>query len=117
MGRFTSARGLRAYAGVAPLTWASGNSTTVTHRKVANRYLKGTCHLWGFTALPHSSACRAYYDRRREVGDAFAAALRRLAGKLLSSLHHCLIHDEFYSEERAFPAHGSQDAPVEESNP
>lgn len=115
--RFTDARGLRAYAGIAPLTWASGNSTTVTHPKVANRYLKGTCHLWAFTALRHSPACRAYYDQRREAGDAYASALRRLAGKLLSSLHRCLIQGETYREERVFPTRDSQETPPDRPDP
>jgi transposase len=43
--RFADARGLRAYAGAAPLTWASSTSTSVTHRRIANLRLKATGHL------------------------------------------------------------------------
>ena len=38
-GRFTDARGLKAYAGSAPVTRASGKSTAVLHRRVKNQRL------------------------------------------------------------------------------
>ncbi|MEU4234887.1 IS110 family transposase [Nonomuraea sp. NPDC026600] len=101
--RFASPRGLKAYAGVAPLTWSSGGSRSVTHRRVANKFLKGTCHQWAFSSLTRSPGARAHYDRRREVGDRWSAALRNLAGRLLSCLHYCLQNDVLYSEEIAFP--------------
>ncbi|MGV9383524.1 IS110 family transposase [Nonomuraea sp. NPDC003707] len=101
--RFASPRGLKAYAGVAPLTWSSGGSRSVSHRRVANKFLKGTCHQWAFSSLTRSPGARAHYDRRREAGDRWAAALRNLAGRLLSCLHYCLQHDVLYSEEIAFP--------------
>jgi transposase len=102
-GRFGSARGLRAYAGVAPVTWASGKAKLVTHRRICNRTLKHTCYLWAFAALTRSAGCRALYDRRREVRDSHAAALRHVAGRLLTSLHHCLRTDALYDESAAFP--------------
>lgn len=103
--RFTTGRGLRAYAGAAPLTWASGSNTSVTHRRIANLRLKTTGHTWAFATLTHSPGCRAHYDRRRARGDGYAAALRNLFGKLLSGLHHCLAHHQLYNEDRAFPRH------------
>jgi len=101
--RFITARGLLAYAGAAPLTWASGASSVVTHRRIANRALKATGHVWAFAALTRSLGARAHYDRRREAGDRYAAALRHLNGRLLRCLHHCLSTGELYREERAFP--------------
>lgn len=101
--RFAGPRGLKAYAGVAPLTWSSGGSRSVSHRSVANKLFKATCHHWAFSSLTRSPGARAHYDRRREAGDRYAAALRNLSGQLLSCLHHCLAHDVLYSEEIAFP--------------
>jgi len=101
--RFSSPRGLRAYAGTAPLTWASGGSRSVTHRKIANRRLKATVHLWSFATLTRSPGCRALYDTRRGKGDGYAAALRHVGNRLLSGLHHCLQHQVLYSEEAMFP--------------
>lgn len=104
--RFASAKGLRAYAGLAPLTWASGSSRQVTHRRICNRALKATCHRWAFSALTRSPGCRALYDRRRAAGDGYAEALRRVAGRLLSGLHHCLATGELYREDVAFTPDG-----------
>ncbi|WP_433329931.1 IS110 family transposase [Spirillospora sp. CA-294931] len=102
--RFATAKGLCAYAGAAPITWASGGSHGVTQRHIANRVLKVTGHHWAFASLTRSPGCRAYYDRRRERGDRYAAALRNLYGRLLRCLHHCLATGTLYREEQAFRA-------------
>ena len=47
--RFADAKGLKAYAGGAPVTRASGKSTSVTHRCVKNNRLAAAGYLW---ALP-----------------------------------------------------------------
>jgi transposase len=101
--RFATTAGLRAYAGLAPLTWESGSSRTVTHRHVCNRRLEATCHQWAFTSLTRSPGARTLYDERRAAGDSHAGALRRVAGRLISSLHHCLRHNDIYHERLAFP--------------
>ncbi|MFF4924269.1 transposase [Kitasatospora sp. NPDC001261] len=109
--RFATARGLCSYAGTAPLTWASGGSRAVTHRKVANRRLKATVHQWAFGTLTRSPGARRLYDDRREKGDGYASALRRVGGRLLSGLHHCLLHGELYSEEAMFGSGEARDGP------
>jgi transposase len=102
--RFATARGLRAYAGSAPLTWASGTSVSVSHRRIANRWLKSAGHVWAFTSLTRSPGCRAHYDRRRAAGDKHTAALRNLFNRLIGCLHHCLLTGKLYNEDIAFPA-------------
>lgn len=110
--RFETPKGLRAYAGAAPFTWASGGSRAVTsRRRAANLRLKGCGHVWAFAALTRSPGCRAYYDHRKLEGDSHAAALRKLCGRLLTMLHHCLHHDELYREDKAFPAREGARAP------
>ena len=100
--RFATARGLLAYAGAAPITWASGKTITVRHRRAANKVLQATGHMWAFSALTRSPGCRAHDDRRRAAGDRHAAALRNLYGRLLKCLHHCLTSGTTYDETRAF---------------
>jgi transposase len=63
--RFTDARALKAYAGAAPVTRASGKSLTVTHRKVKNQRLAAVGYVWAFSALTASSGARAHYDHRK----------------------------------------------------
>jgi len=102
--RFADAKGLKAYAGAAPITRASGKTTAVLHRRVKNQRLAAAGYLWAFSALTASPGARAHYDRRKDAGDRHAAAQRNLFGRLLGCLHHCLITGQHYDEATAFPA-------------
>jgi hypothetical protein len=101
--RFADAKGLKAYAGAAPITRASGKTTAVLHRRVKNQRLAAAGYLWAFSALTASPGARAHYDRRKADGDRHAAAQRNLFGRLLSCLHHCLTTRTEYQETTAFP--------------
>ena len=48
--RFANPNSLRAFAGTAPVTIASGRSHYVKARKVRNKRLADACHWWAFTA-------------------------------------------------------------------
>jgi len=101
--RFADARALKAYAGAAPVTRASGKSLTVMHRKVKNQRLAGVGYLWAFAALTASPGARAHYDRRKAVGDRHIAAQRNLFNRMIGILHHCLTTRTKYDENSAFP--------------
>jgi transposase len=101
--RFADARSLKAYAGSAPVTRASGKSLTVTHRRVKNQRLAAVGYVWAFASLTASPGARAHYDRRRNAGDRHTAAQRNLFNRLLGCLHHCLDTREHYNENAAFP--------------
>ena len=101
--RFADAKGLKAYAGAAPITRASGKTTAVLHRRVKNQRLAATGYVWAFAALTASPGARAHYDRRRQNGDRHAAAQRNLFGRLLGCLHQCLATRSHYDETTAFP--------------
>jgi transposase len=101
--RFADAKGLKAYAGAAPITRASGKTTAVLHRRVKNQRLAAVGYLWAFSALTASPGARDHYDRRRKDGDRHAAAERNLFGRLLGCLHHCLATRQHYDENTAFP--------------
>jgi transposase len=100
--RFVDARHLKAYAGAAPITRASGKSHLVRHRKVKNQRLAATGYHWAFAALA-SPGARVHYDRRRTTGDHHTAALRNPFNRLLGQLHHCLHTGQPYQEATAFP--------------
>ncbi|HZJ05551.1 MAG TPA: transposase [Nocardioidaceae bacterium] len=102
--RFTSVKGIRAFAGTAPLTRASGRSHYVKARKVRNKRLGDACHWWAFATLSWSPGARAHYDHRRAAGDHHNAALRNLANKLLGRLWWCLANDEPWDETAAWPS-------------
>ena len=101
--RFQDAKGLKAYAGAAPITRASGKTRSVTRRHIKNNRLNAVGYTWAFSALTASPGARAHYDRRKDAGDRHAAAQRNLFGRLLGCLHHCLTTGREYDEATAFP--------------
>jgi transposase len=101
--RFTTASGLRAFAGTAPITRASGRSKSVRVRHVKNKRLADACHWWAFASITKSDGCRAHYDARRAAGDSHNAALRNLANKLLGRLWWCLVNGLEWDEDAAWP--------------
>jgi transposase len=108
--RFQDAKGLKAYAGAAPITRASGKTRSVTRRHIKNNRLAQAGYLWAFSALTASPGARAHYDRRRDAGDRHAAAQRNLFSRLLGCLHHCLATGQHYDEATAFPTQAAQPA-------
>jgi transposase len=101
-GRFATADGVRAFAGTAPITRASGRMRHVTARKVRNKRLADTCHWWAFAMLTKSTGAREHYDRRRAAGDPHNAALRNLANKAIGRLWWCMRNDEPWDESTAW---------------
>jgi hypothetical protein len=102
--RFANTRALKAYAGAAPVTRASGKSLTVMHRRVKNQRLASVGYVWAFAALTASPGARAHYDRRKTAGDRHVAAQRNLFNRMIGILHHCLATRAKYDEHTAFPA-------------
>jgi transposase len=103
LDRFNSAANLRAFAGTAPVTRASGRSSYVKARKVRNKRLGDACHWWAFSTLTKSQGARAHYDHRRGLGDTHNAALRNLSNKLLGRLWWCLQNHQPWDEAAAWP--------------
>ena len=102
--RFADARALKAYAGSAPVTRASGRSLVITHRRIKNNRLAAVGYTWAFMAMTNSPPARAHYQQRKNAGDGHPAALRHLFNRLLGQLHHCLQTGQTYDEAKAFPA-------------
>jgi transposase len=106
--RFTSARGLKAFAGTAPITRASGMKTIVTRRVVRNKRLGQAAYLWALPMIAHSPAAHAHFTARRQRGDSYSAAARNLTNRGIGMLHHCLQTRQHYDEIRAFPGRHTQ---------
>lgn len=104
--RFRDARALKAYAGAAPITVASGKSHAVHHRRVKNQRLAAAGYVWIFGALP-SPQVKEHYDRRRARGDRHTAAMRNLFNRLLGCLHRCLATRQRFDPAKAFPTPGA----------
>jgi transposase len=110
--RFAAARALKAYAGSAPVTRASGRTTSITHRKIKNDRLAAAGWVWSFGAAVNQGPARELYRRRREHGDRHTAALRHLFNKMLGQLHHCLLTGQLFDPAKAF---GTTSSPLEQA--
>ena len=100
--RFIDARALKAYAGSAPITRASGKSVSITRRRIKNDRLAAAGWIWAFGAATHCQSAGEHYRRRRELGDRHAAAQRNLFNRLLGQLYYCLQVGETFNESKAF---------------
>jgi len=102
--RYADARGRKNYAGMAPVTRASGTKRVVLARYARNRRLADALYQQAFAALTASPGARAHYDRHRARGATHHQALRALANRLVGILHGCLRHHTHYDENTAWPA-------------
>lgn len=110
--RFTDARSLKAFAGSAPVTKASGRSLSVTHRRVKNNRLAAVGFVWAFVAAGRDGPSREHYLARRGHGDGHPAALRHLFNRMLGQLYHCLQTGQTYDRDKAFPPRSTQPQPA-----
>jgi transposase len=100
--RFVDDRALKAYAGSAPVTRASGKVTAITHRRIKNDRLAAVGWVWATYAAINPGAAREHYRSRRDRGDRHRAALRHLFNKMLGQLHHCLQTRQTFDPIKAF---------------
>jgi hypothetical protein len=100
--RYTDARARKNYAGMAPITRASGTKRVVLARYTRNRRLADALYQQAFSALTSSPGARACYDRHRAAGATHHQALRTLANRLVGILHGCLRHHQPYNESTAW---------------
>jgi transposase len=110
--RFTNAKSLKANAGAAPVTRASGKNSAVLARRVKNQRLTAVEYVWAFSALTHSPGARNHYDRRQQAGDRHTAAQRNLFNRMTGCLHHCLTQRVTFDETIAFPTPTTDPHPV-----
>lgn len=100
--RFTDARALKAYAGSAPVTRASGRSLSVSFRRIKNDRLAAAGWIWAFAAVANHQPAAAHYRRRRDHGDPHTPALRNLFNRQIGQLWYCLQTGQHYDPARAF---------------
>ena len=100
--RYADARARKNYAGMAPITRASGTKRVVLARYARNRRLADALYQQAFSALTSSPGARACYDRHRARGATHHQALRALANRLVGILHGCLRHHTRYDEATAW---------------
>jgi hypothetical protein len=102
--RFAGPRALKAFAGAAPVTRASGRSSFVHARRAKNDRIAAAGYVWALAAIRHDPHWAARYRARRAAGDRHITALRKLFHSMLGKLHHCLMTGQDYDPQHTFPA-------------
>jgi transposase len=100
--RFADARAVKAYAGSAPTTRASGRSRSISFRRIKNDRLAAAGYVWAFAAMANHEPATAHYRRRRDHGDRHSSALRNLFNRQLGQLWNCLQTGQHYDRSKAF---------------
>jgi transposase len=100
--RYADAKSRKNYAGTSPITRASGTRSVALARFVRNARLADALDQWAFCAITNSPGARAFYDRRRTLGDSHHKALRALGNRLVGILHGCLRTRTRYDETLAW---------------
>ncbi len=95
---------LQSYAGVAPVTEASGKSRWVHWRWSCPKFLRQTFVEYAKESLRQSDWARVYYDKMRARGNSHNQALRALAWKWTRILWRCWKTGEHYDETRYLAA-------------
>ena len=103
--RYASAKARKNYAATSPITRASGKKRVVAARYVHNDRLIDALMFQASKAINVSPGARAYYDKQRERGAGYNAALRQVANRLVGILHGCLKTGSLYDETTAWANH------------
>ena len=96
--RYPAPDDVQRYAGVAPVTKRSGNSTWIHWRYKCPKFLRQTFVEWAGLTIPRSLWAAAFYQQQRSKGSTHHAAVRALAYKWIRILHHCWRTGQKYDE-------------------
>jgi transposase len=96
--RFASARAAQEYAGVAPVTAASGQSRCVQWRFAGPRFIRRSIVEWAGMSMRYSFWARTYYWELRERVRPHNAAVHALAFKWLRFDFRCWQDRKPYDE-------------------
>jgi transposase len=110
--RFPDAASIQQYAGVAPITKRSGNTSSVHWRYQCPTFLRQTFIEWVGQTIPRSFWANAFYAGCKARGMQHHAALRALAFKWIRILYRCWVDRAPYDESRYLLALQKRHAPL-----
>jgi transposase len=96
--RYDSAESMQKYAGVAPVTKASGKSKVTIRRVACPKFLLQTFHEFAGHSLEKSIWAKSFYDMMRERGKKHHTAIRALAFKWIRIMYVCWYQSVPYDE-------------------
>jgi transposase len=110
--RFNNASELQKYAGIAPVTQRSGQSTWIHWRWQCPTFLRQTFVEWAAQTINKSYWAGLYYHQQRAKGCSYQAAVRALAFKWIRILYRCWETRTPYDEARYLKALQERGSPL-----
>ena len=110
--RFASAAEVQKYAGIAPVTKRSGESTWIHWRWQCPTFLRQTFVEWAAQTINKSYWAGLYYYQQREKGSSYQAAVRALAFKWIRILYRCWETHTPYDEAKYLKALQERGSPL-----
>jgi transposase len=110
--RFKNAAELQKYAGIAPVTKRSGQSTWIHWRWQCPTFLRQTFVEWAAQTINKSYWAGLYYYQQRAKGCSYQAAVRALAFKWIRILYRCWETRTPYDEARYLKALQERGSPL-----
>ncbi len=97
---FQTAQALQSFAGTAPITRASGKSRFASIRRMCNKILRTTIHLWSDESRRECAWAESYYQAKKKAGKSHAQALRCLGQRWLKIIWKMWTTNTTYDEAR-----------------
>ncbi len=110
--RFASAAELQKYAGIAPVTQRSGQTTWIHWRWQCPTFLRQTFVEWAAQTINKSYWAGLYYYQQRAKGSSYQAAVRALAFKWIRILYRCWVTRTPYDEAKYLKALKDRGSPL-----
>jgi len=110
--RFANAAEVQKYAGIAPVTKRSGQTTWIHWRWQCPTFLRQTFVEWAAQTINKSYWAGLYYYQQRAKGCSYQAAVRALAFKWIRILYRCWVTRTPYDEAKYLKALQDRGSPL-----
>lgn len=110
--RYQDASEVQKYAGVAPVTEASGKSSWTHWRYACPKFLRQTFVEWAGMTVRYSFWARAYYEQQQAKGKPHNTIIRSLAFKWIRIMFKCWKERKPYDESKYLQALKDRGSPL-----
>lgn len=97
--KFSSAKQIASYCGIAPFEYSSGSSikgkTRVNH--MANKELKTVLHMCAISSISNNEEMKNYFQRKVDEGKNKMLVINSIRNKLLSRVFSCVKNNKLYT--------------------
>lgn len=97
--RYSDAREVQRFSGVAPVTKRSGKTSSVHWRLACPKFVRQSFHEYARLSIQYSPWARAFYERQRECSKGHHTAIRAVAFRWIRIIYRCWKERVPYSEE------------------